>query len=142
MIDYDKIVRDRQALVRRQMDERRITIKQVQCDGGWESPSTVLSYFPADRDRQPATMSVASLFRLLETEALPPELLSLLLPAGFQINRVHEGLDHDEVETACRDFLAAKGKAHHPESEAGREIGPTEAQELARRAVALVAVAA
>lgn len=142
MPDYDKIVRDRQALIRRQMDERRITVKQVQYDGGWDSPSTVLSYFPADPDKQPATMSVASLFRLLETGALPSELISLLMPDGFQIVRVPEGIDHDEVEKAARDFLAAKVEAHHPDSEAGREIGPKEHSRLTGKAVELVAVAA
>lgn len=141
MIDYDKIVRDRQCLIRRQMDERRIAIKQVQFDGKWDSPSTILSYFPADANKQPATMSVASLFRLLETGALPSDLLSILLPDGFQIVRVPEEIDHDEIEQAARDYLAAKGKAHHPESEAGREIGPNERRDLTMRAVTLKAVA-
>lgn len=142
MADYDKIVRDRQALIRRQMDDRRITVKQVQCDGGWNTPSTVLSYFPADGNAQPATMSVAALFRLLETGALPVELLSLMMPAGFQINRIPDGVDHDEVEKACRDILASKGRAHHPDSPAGREISECESVELARKTAALVAVAA
>lgn len=142
MADYDKIVRDRQALIRREMDRQSITIKKVQLDGGWNAPSTVLSYFPADSTAQPATMSVAALFRLLETGALPVELLSLLMPAGFQINRIPEGLDHDEVEQACRDILAAKGKAHHPDSPAGREISDCESVELARKTAVLLAVAA
>lgn len=37
-----------------------------------------------------------------------------------------EGIDHDEVESAAREFLAAKGAAHHPHSEAGRDLGPGE----------------
>ncbi|WIA54335.1 hypothetical protein N6H05_14810 [Sphingobium sp. WTD-1] len=142
MADYDKIVRDRQATIRRQMDVRRISIKQVQYDGQWESPSTVLSYFPADEGKQPATMSVASLFRLLETGALPADLLSMLLPAGFQIVRAPEEIDHDEMEAACRDYLAAKGKAHHPDSPDGREISSCEDDALDARAARLRAVAA
>jgi len=141
MADYDKIVRERQALIRRQMDDRRITIKQVQYDGRWEAPSTVLSYFPADANRVPAAMSVPALFRLLETGALPVDLLSMLLPTGFEIVRAPEGLNHDEIERAARDFLATKGEAHHPESEAGRDIGPKEHEALTKRAVALKAVA-
>jgi len=137
MADYDKIVRERQGAIRRQMDARRVTVKQVQYDGGWTSPSTILSYFPADADREPATMSVAALVRLLDTKALPPELLSLLMPDGFRIVHVPEELDHDEIETACRDLLATKGKAHHPDSPGGREISPCERQELDSKVVAL-----
>ncbi|MGA1806721.1 hypothetical protein VHN57_08430 [Sphingobium sp. WW5] len=142
MADYDKIVRDRQATIRRQMDVRRISIKQVQYDGQWESPSTVLSYFPADEGKQPATMSVASLFRLLETGALPADLLSMLLPAGFQIVRAPEDIDHDEMERVARDYLAAKGAAHHPDSPGGREISACEDDALDAKAARLRAVAA
>jgi hypothetical protein len=142
MADYDKIVRDRQATIRRQMDVRRISIKQVQYDGQLESPSTVLSYFPADEGKQPATMSVASLFRLLETGALPADLLSMLLPAGFQIVRAPEDIDHDEMERVARDYLAAKGAAHHPDSPGGREISACEDDALDAKAARLRAVAA
>lgn len=142
MADYDKIVRDRQATIRRQMDARRISIKQVQYDGQWESPSTVLSYFPADEGKQPATMSVASLFRLLETGALPADLLSMLLPAGFQIVRAPEDIDHDELERVARHYLAAKGAAHHPDSPGGREISECEDDALDAKAAHLRAVAA
>ena len=142
MADYDKIVRDRQAAIRRQMDDRRISIKQVQYDGQWDSPSTVLSYFPADRDKTPATMSVASLFRLLETGALPADLLSMLLPTGFQIVRAPEEIDHDEMERVARDYLAAKGAAHHPDSPGGREISACEDDALDAKAARLRAVAA
>lgn len=130
MADYDKIVRERQQHVRRQMDERRITVKQVQCDGGWDSASTVLSYFPADRDKVPASMSVPALFRLLETEALPADLLSHLLPESHAIIRVPSGVDLDDLEQVFRDFLATKGRAHHPESPGGREITDSERAEL------------
>jgi hypothetical protein len=120
------------------MDRRGISIKAVQLDGGWETASTVLSYFPAAPDAVPATMSVASLYRLLSTRALPADLLSLLLPEGHAIVRVPEGIDYDEISSACRDFIDAKEKAHHPDSEAGREIGPGESNVL-RLKVARVA---
>ncbi|AIT81241.1 MULTISPECIES: hypothetical protein [Novosphingobium] len=137
MADYDRIVRDRQRSIRRQMDERRIAIKAVQLDGGWTSPSTVLSYFPADADREPATMSVASLFRLIETEALPLELLSLLLPSGFVIQRVPEGIDFDEYEKHCHEFLRIKSAAHHPASPAGREVSDCEKTGLGEAVIPL-----
>jgi hypothetical protein len=62
MADENIIVRDRQKLIRREMDRRGIAIKAVQLDGGWEAPSTVLSWFPADENKEPQTMSVAGLY--------------------------------------------------------------------------------
>ena len=135
MADENKIVRERQKLIRRQMDERGISVKAVQLDGGWESSSTVLSYFPADQDAEPAVMSVAALYRLLSKQALPADLLSLLLPGDFAIVRVPEGIDHDVVCEAFQDYLAEKAKAHRPESECGPAIGPKEHDKLTKLAV-------
>lgn len=135
--EYDNIVRERQKLIRREMDRRGIAIKAVQYDGGWETPSTVLSYFPADENKQPATMSVAALYRLLSTKALPAELLSLLLPGDFAIVRMPEGINHDELAAAMADYLAAKNAAHHPESECGPAIGPGEQAHLDTKVVHL-----
>lgn len=140
MADYDNIVRERQKAIRREIDRRDLSIKAIHMDGGWETPSTVLSYFPADELKQPATMSVAALFRLLKTNAVPTELLSLLMPDGFAIVRTPEGINHDEIEEAARDFLATKGRAHHPESPAGRDISACEDSVLRRKAVALRAI--
>lgn len=135
--DENKIVRDRQRLIRREMDRRGISIKAVQLDGGWETPSTVLSYFPADEHKEPATMSVAALYRMLVRKALPAELLSLLLPEGYALVRVPEGIDHDEVADEFADFLKTKNDFHHPESEAGRDLGPTERAALDAKIVHL-----
>lgn len=137
VFDDNRIVRDRQRLVRREMDRRGISIKAVQLDGGWSNPSTILSYFPADEHAEPATMSVAALFRLLRTKALPSDLLSLLLPDGHVIVQVPENIDYDAISTACRDFIDSKERAHHPESEAGRDLGPTEKGELGAKVVRL-----
>lgn len=126
MRDENMIVRERQLVIRREMDRRGISIKAVQLDGGWDTPSTVSSYFPGEKNKTPATMSVAALYRFLSTEALPADLLSLLLPTGFQIVRAPEALDHDDVAQILHDYLQTKERAHHPESEAGREIGPNE----------------
>jgi hypothetical protein len=137
MTDENNIVRERQRLIRREMDRRGILVKQVQLDGGWKEPSTVQSYFPADESREPATMSVAALYRLLSRNALPAELLSLLLPTGFALVEVPEGIDFDSLAECFADFLAVKNAAHHPESECGRDIGPNEQAELSAKVVML-----
>jgi len=128
MADADRIVRERQRAIRREIDRRGIAIKAIQYDGGWENASTVLSYFPADASREPAIMSVAALYRLFD--ALPADLLSMLLPEGFAIVQVPEGVDHDDLAARFREYLGLKDEAHHPESEAGRDIGPGEDKAL------------
>lgn len=138
MRDENTIVRERQQLIRREMDRRGISIKAVQYDGGWDTPSTVTSYFPAPEGaKEPQTMSVAALYRLICRKALPIDLLSLLLPDGFVIVQAPEAINHDEIAEAMHDFLQAKERAHHPESEAGREIGPTERAMLDDKVVML-----
>jgi hypothetical protein len=74
-------------------------------------------------------------------DVLPDELLSLLLPAGHAIVSVPEGICHDEIEKAAREFLAAKGEAHHPESPGGRELADCEVVTLNRKVAKLRAVA-
>lgn len=120
MADATTIVRERQKAIRREMNRRKIAIKAVQFDGGWDSPSTVLSYFPEDENAQPAVMSAASFYRLFG--ALPVDLLSLMLPEGYQVVRAPEEIDHDEIERLCREYLDAKGKAHRKDSPGGTEI--------------------
>lgn len=141
MADETKIVRERQKAIRRAMDKRGIAIKAVQLDGGWETPSTVLSYFPSKDDADPAVMSVAALYRLIDTEALPLDLLSLLLPSDCQIIRTGEEIDHDELCSIMSDYIAEKNRAHHPDSEAGRDIGPGEHASLTGKVMQLRAVA-
>lgn len=126
MADENIAVRERQKAIRREMDRRGIAIKAVQFDGEWESPSTVLSWFPADEHKEPQTMSVASLYRLIKHKALPVELLSILLPDGFRIVSVPEEVDHDEIAEVVHDYLQTKERAHHPESPDGREISNCE----------------
>ena len=138
MCEHDTIVRERQMAIRREMMRRGISIKQVQLDGEWNHPSTVLSHFPnPDGCHEPATMSVATLYRLIKSKALPIDLLSMLLPDEFVIMRAPEGVDYDEFSAGCRAFIETKDKAHHPESEAGRDIGPTEQAQLSAEVVRL-----
>lgn len=121
MFDTTKIMRDRQRVIRREMDRRGISLKAVSFDSGI-SYSTIVSYFSNEKDKEPAAISAAAMFMLAAGNALPLDLLSMLLPDGLQMVRVPEGVDHDEFETIARDYLAAKGKAHHPDSPGGREI--------------------
>ena len=123
MADVSTIVRERQAFIRREIDRRGIALKAVSMDSKIPYP-TLLSYFPQEGSREPAMMPVSALYALIG--ALPDDLLSLLLPAGHVIVAVPEDVDHDEIARHCREYLRAKDDAHHPESEAGREIGPTE----------------
>jgi hypothetical protein len=123
------IVRDRQLAIRREMERRGISLKAVSMDAGIQYP-TVVSYFPGERDREPATLNVAGLFKLIEGNSLPLDLLSMLLPAGIALVRAPEEIDHDEVEVRFRDYLAAKGRAHHPDSPGGREITDGEKRDL------------
>ncbi|MFT4056734.1 MAG: hypothetical protein QM681_19675 [Novosphingobium sp.] len=74
-------------------------------------------------------------------DVLPDELLSLLLPSGHAIVMVPDGICHDEIEKAARDFLAAKGEAHHPDSPGGRELSDCEVVRLNNKAAKLRAVA-
>lgn len=140
MRNADKIVRERQKAMRREIDRRGISIKAVQFDGGWDNASTVLSYFPADQSREPAVMSVAALYRLFD--ALPTDLLSMLLPDGFQIVRAPEAINHDELCELANEYIAAKNRAHHPDSEAGRDLGPNEKSSLDGVVVQMVGSAA
>jgi len=140
MRDNNEIVRQRQSAIRRELDRRGVALKAVSFDSGL-SYSTLLSYLPQEGGDKPAMMPMSAVYALAESRAIPDDLLSLLLPAGCLIVRAPEEIDYDEFEEGCRAFLATKGKAHHPESEAGREIGPTEAAELTKRAAVLKAVA-
>lgn len=138
MADSNDIVRDRQQAVRRELDRRQISLKVVALDSGIPYP-TIVSYFPSGDDTKPALMS-AGAFRAL-CKAIPLDLLSILLPDGFQIIRAPEGLDHDKVAQLAADYVAAKNAAHHPESEAGRDIGPGEEAILTAKVVELRAAA-
>lgn len=123
MASNNDILKQRQCAMRRELDRRGIALKAVSFDSGIPY-SSLLSYFPQEGGSEPAVMSVAAQYALCG--AIPDDILSLLLPEGRLIVRVAEQLDHDEVAEACQDFIATKHAAHHPESEAGREIGPTE----------------
>lgn len=140
MTDGSKIVKQRQLAIRREMDRRGILLKIVAADAGIPYP-TLASYFPADQNADPVQIPGGAIYALTDSKALPLDLLSLLQPSGFLVVRVPEILDHDEIEKAILDYAACKAAAHHPESEAGREIGPNEHATLCGKAAHLRVVA-
>jgi transcriptional regulator with XRE-family HTH domain len=135
MSHFDNIAlrqKDEQARVFRLAQREGLTLKAISLDSGL-GYTTIQSYA-----RGEAVMSIASLFRLVGV--IPDELLSLLLPEGRVILRAPEEIDHDELAEGMRDWLAAKDRAHHPESPAGRDLAPCEETDLRNRAVRLKAV--
>jgi len=140
MSDANEIVRQRQSAIRRELDRRGIALKAVSFDASIPYP-TLLTYFPQEGGREPVMMPMSAVYACAESKAIPDDLLSLLLPTGCMIVRVLEGIDHDEVENHCRDFLGTKGGFHHPLSENGRDLGPNEIAILNTKASRLRAVA-
>lgn len=98
-------------------------------DSGIPYP-TLASYLPADQHADPTQIPGGAIYSLAAGDALPLDLLSLLLPEGVQMVRASEGLDHDKIEDLCADYMATKAKAHHKDSPAGREISDCEREAL------------
>lgn len=139
MADESSIVRDLQLTIRRELDRRGRSLKAISFDA--DIPySTLLSYFPGERDAVPHAMPVAALRKL--TGHIPADLLSLLLTDGWLIVQAPEQLDHHEIADAMADYLTAKQHAHHPASEAGEQIGPGEHGELCRKLTVVASKAA
>jgi hypothetical protein len=133
MRSANEIIRDRQLAIRRELDRRGIPLKVIAYDSGIPYP-TLCSYFPGG-ERQPAEMPTGAAYSLCGV--LPDDLLNLLCPDGFAVVRVPAGTDYDDFAARCREFIETKDRAHHPESEAGREIGPNEQQSLSDKVVRL-----
>lgn len=87
-----------------------------------------------------ACMSLACFNHYIEG-GVSPELLSLLLPDGFQIIKAAEAIDHDELAAKMHDWLQTKSQAHCPNSPAGRELSECEQATLNGKAASLKAVA-
>jgi hypothetical protein len=136
--DHTTIIRARQLAIRREIDRRSIALKAVSYDSGIQY-DTLLTYFPAEGSREPAQIPGGAIFALCAGSALPADLLSILLPDGWQIVRAPESLNHDELCEIAEQYTTKKMAAHHPESEAGREIGPNEERELTGVVVQLAA---
>lgn len=123
-LDIRQVLKARQALMRRELDRRGISLKGISYDSGIPY-DTLISYFPPEgAEREAAIMPVSAQFALCD--AIPDDILSLLLPDGRLIVKAPEAINHDEIAEAVHDWLQTKERAHHPESECGREIGPGE----------------
>lgn len=127
MADANRIVRDRQLAIRREMVRRGISLKAIAQDSGLPYP-TVISYFPGERDREPATIPMSAVFAL--ADVLPLDLLSLLLPDNLAIVAAPEGLNHDDIAAVCGDYLTTYAAARHPASESGIQLGARESGRL------------
>lgn len=124
------IVRARQAdAFRVGMHETGLTFKQLAHRSG-HCESTLRSWASGS-----AAMPLAALDGLLPV--LPAAALDLLLPDGFALVRVPEGVDHAEFAAAALDFAAGYAAARHPRSEAGSAIGPREDDTLCRLRVGM-----
>lgn len=75
-------------------------------------------------------LTLWGLKKLLRVKGLAPYLSRLFEPEEFALVGYTIGTDHDDLAEKVRDWLAEKDHAHHPESEAGREIGPGEDSRL------------
>lgn len=131
--DVHTIIRDRQLAIRRELDRRGIPLKVVAFDSGIPLP-TLYSYFPGG-ERLPAELPTSAVYNLCGV--IPDDLLNLLCPEGFAVVRVPNGVDYDEIAARARDLCDVKDRAHHPESEAGRELGPNERAALDSKVVQL-----
>ncbi len=125
MRDDSTIMRDALLAIRAELDQRRIPHK-VSASKAGVGVSTWLSWFPAAGTPQVPSLT----FLPALAKALPGDLLSLLLPDGYHIVTGPHGIDYDEFSAGCRAFIDCKERAHHPESECGRDLGPGELSEL------------
>jgi len=139
MCHKSTIVKRRQMSIRRDLDRRGFSMKAVAADAGIPY-ATLLTYFPANRDKDPAQIPGGVIFALADSKAIPLDLLSLLLPDSCAIVATPEGLDHDKLAELCQNYLAEKHAAHHPESEDGREISDGEDKKISEAAAPLRAV--
>lgn len=138
--DEAENVRAVQQVIRRQIMKRRTSLKALGIDSqiGY---STLRTYFPDPQGDQKPTAIPVSALRLL-CGVLDHDLLSLLLPDGFQIVRVPENINHDEIAAWAESYAAKKLAAHRADSECQEQIGPNEEAELTAVVVAFPGSAA
>lgn len=135
MITHDEstnleVILARQSAIRRELDRRQIALKVVSQDSRIPY-STLLTYFPADPLKRPAQIPGSAIYAL--AGHIPDDLMSLLLPDGFQVVRASEDINHDEIAEVMAQYLATKDKAHHVDSPEGREISRCEDSALDRK---------
>ena len=141
MSDANEIVRQRQSAIRRELDRRGIALKAISFDAGLPYP-TLLTYFPQEGGREPVMMPMSAVYACAENNAIPHDLLSLLLPTGCIIVRLPEQVDHDEAARAMGEYLRTKHAAHAKDSPGGPAIAPCEDQDLRTKLTLVGSVAA
>ncbi len=140
MSDANEIVRARQSAIRRELDRRGIALKAVGFDAGIPY-QTLLTYFPQEGGARPVMIPGAAIYALAYGNAIPLDLLSLLVPEGFAIVRLPAGVDLDELDSICRNVVATKAAAHRSDSPAGPDISDCERVAILKAAAPLRAVA-
>jgi hypothetical protein len=128
----NRVKRTQKTVFRKAQDDLPLKAISIDSKLGY---TTVLSHA-----RGEAGMSLACFNHYIQG-GLPTELLSMLLPEGFQVIKAAEAIDHDELARMAHDYLAEKTAAHCPNSPAGRDISDCEAVKLGEKAHALKAVA-
>ncbi len=121
MRDANEIVRQRQSAIRRELDRRGIALKAISFDSGI-AYQTLLTYFPQEGGARPVMLPMAAVYALADHNAIPDDLLSLLLPPSRLIIRAPDGIDIDELDAACRSVVAEIAKAHRADSPGGPAI--------------------
>lgn len=129
MCDGTQKVLEAQTEIGRRLRGGKDSLKVVASKAGWHI-NTLNSYFPPSANIKPTKLPSGALFDLIQTQALPSELLALLLPDGWLVVRVPDGVDHDEAALAMHDYLATKTAAHDPASPAGRDLSDCEKDTL------------
>jgi hypothetical protein len=137
--DANEIVRARQAAIRRELDRRGIALKAVGFDSGIPY-ATLLTYFPQEGGARPVMLPAAAIYALTNGKAIPLDLLSLLVPAGYAVIALPDGLDLDELDAACRAVVAEKAKAHRSDSPGGPVVVECERRAILMAAAPLRAV--
>lgn len=82
-------------------------------------------------------LSLWGVKKLLRIKKLAPLLSRLFAPEDYALVGVTAGIDLDKLADDFADFLRTKNDFHHPESEAGRDIGPGEQAALNSKVVQL-----
>lgn len=118
-----------QQTVFREAQARGLTLKVISIDSGL-GYTTIQSYA-----RGEAAMSLPALVKLIGV--IPADLLSMLLPDGWQIVAVPEDIDHDELAEIARDYVGTKHDAHRADSPDGPLIAPCEDKALRAKAARL-----
>lgn len=134
MCDRTTIVKRAQLVIRSELDRRGYQMKVVAADANIH-PNTLGSYFPADRNADPAQIPMGAVYALIG--AIPADLLSLLLPDGWHLVEAPADIDHDDLAAGCIDYASAHARARHPDSPGGVDIVDCEDSDLKGRAARL-----